>query len=301
MRIGLVVNELGIPLGTVLDRIREAAEAGFAGIWQGQRPGWDVLTMLAVAARTAPGLELGTAIVPGPPRHPLVMAAQALTVQAAAGNRLTLGLGISHRHVIESQFGLPYDRPALRMREYLTALLPLLRGETVAYEGETLTVNGSIEAPGAEPPSVMIAALGPAMLRVAGELTDGTITVWATPAALDRHIVPAIGKAAAVAGRPSPRVASSTPIAVTNDPDARRAWVAENFHMAGSLPAYRAIMDRGNAAGPEDTVIVGDETAVGRQIQRLADAGATDLIAVPFGPEEEQARTVAFLAAYARD
>ncbi|MEU5882341.1 TIGR03564 family F420-dependent LLM class oxidoreductase [Spirillospora sp. NPDC047279] len=298
MRIGLFLNELGVPLDAVVDEARQAAEEGFAGAWMGQRPGWDALTSLAVAGRTVPGIELGTAVVPTIPRHPLALAAQALTVQSATGNRLTLGLGVSHRHVIEGQFGLSFERPALRMREYLTALAPLLRGETVDYEGETLTAAGDVVAPGAEPPSVLVAALAPAMLRVAGELADGTIVLWSGPEVIEGHIVPKITKAAA--GRPAPRVVTASFVGVTDDADARRAWVADTFGMAGEMPAYRAIMDRGNAAGPQDTVIVGDETAVEREIGRLADAGATDLVAMPFGPEEEQKRTRELLAALAR-
>jgi len=301
MRIGLFINELGIPFETVVDEIRDAAEQGFAGVWQAGRPGWDPLTTLAVAGRTAPGIELGTAIVPSLPRHPLALAAQALTVQAATGNRLTLGLGVSHRHIIEGQFGMPFDRPALRMREYLTALHPLLNGENVAFEGETLRAEGAVVAPGAAAPSVLIAALGPAMLKVAGELTDGTILTWAGADVIEDHVVPTITKAAAAAGRPSPRVALSTFVSITNEPDARRDWVAENFGGAGEMPAYRAIMDRGNAAGPEDTLILGDEKTVERELARIADAGATDLIAVTIlGPEEEQARTNEFLADLAR-
>jgi F420-dependent oxidoreductase-like protein len=301
MRIGLFVNELGVPFETVIDQTRAAAEQGFAGAWLAGRPGWDPLTTLAVAGRTTPGIELGTAIVPNLPRHPLALAAQALTVQAATGNRLTLGLGVSHRHIIEGQFGMPFDRPALRMREYLTALHPLLNGENTAYEGETLKAEGAVTAPGAEAPSVLIAALGPAMLRVAGELTDGTILAWAGAEVIEDHVVPAITKAAAAAGRPSPRVAVSTFVGITDEPDARRAWVAENFGVAAKIPAYRAIMDRGNVAGPEDTLILGDEKTVERELARIADAGATDLIALTMlGPEEEQRRTNAFLSELAR-
>ncbi|MFG2002996.1 TIGR03564 family F420-dependent LLM class oxidoreductase [Spirillospora sp. NPDC048911] len=302
MRIGLFANELGVPLNDVVAEVGQAAEAGFAGAWMGQRPGWDALTTLAVAGRTAPGIELGTAIVPTYPRHPLALAAQALTVQAATGNRLTLGLGVSHRPIIEGQLGLPFDRPLRHLREYLSALAPLLRGESVAYEGETLKAAGAVQAPGAEPPSVLISALGPAMLRLAGELTDGTVTVWTGPAVLDAHIVPTITKAAAAAGRPDPRVVTCTFVGVTADPDGRRGWVAENFGHAATLPSYRAIMERGNAAGPADTVIVGDEATVEREIARLAEAGATDLVAMPLpgGPPGEVRHTTEFLAALAR-
>ncbi|MEV0223126.1 TIGR03564 family F420-dependent LLM class oxidoreductase [Streptomyces sp. NPDC050704] len=292
MRIGLLVDEMGPSLDTVVDQARAAATAGFSGVWLGQRTGRDALTALAVTGRQAPGIELGTTAVPTYPRHPLTLAAQALTVQEAVGNRLTLGLGVSHRHIVEGQYGYSFDRPARHLREYLSALVPLLRGESVSYQGETLKAVGAVDIPATAPPSVLVAALGPAMLRVAGELADGTITLWATPAGLTDHVVPTITRAA---GRGEPRVVASTFVCVTSDEDDRRAWVAEHFGMAGQIPSYRTMLDRSHAAGPQDTVIVGDETGVERQIRQLFDAGATDLIAMLLGPEDEQARTTELL------
>jgi F420-dependent oxidoreductase-like protein len=190
-----------------------------------------------------------------------------------------------------------FDRPARHLREYLSALVPLLRGESVTYQGETLKAVGAVDVAAATPPSVLVGALGPAMLRVAGELADGTITTWATASALAEHIVPTITKAA---GRRTPRVIASTVVCVTSHEDDHRAWVTENFGMVGQLPVYRAMLDRGHAAGPQDTVVIGDETVVERQIRRLFDAGATELVAVLLGSEEEQARTTALLADLAR-
>ncbi|MFI7450067.1 TIGR03564 family F420-dependent LLM class oxidoreductase [Nonomuraea sp. NPDC049714] len=293
MRIGLVVDEMGPSLETVIDQSQAAAEAGFAGVWLAQRTGRDALTTLAVAGRQVPGIELGTAVVPTYPRHPLALAAQALTVQEAVGNRLTLGVGVSHQFIIEDQYGYSFDRPARHLREYLSALAPLLRGESVSYQGETLKAVGAVDVAAATPPSVLVGALGPAMLRVAGELADGTITTWATAASLADHVVPAITKAA---GGRTPRVVASTIVCVTSDEDERRAWVAENFGMVGQVPVYRAMLDRGHAAGPEDTVVIGDEAGVERQLRRLFDAGATELVVVLLGSDEEQARTTALLA-----
>ncbi len=292
MRIGVFVDEMGPSLETVIDQSQAAAEAGFAGVWLGQRTGRDALTTLALAGRQTPGIELGTAVVPTYPRHPLALAAQALTVQEAVGGRLTLGLGVSHQYIIEGQYGYSFDRPARHLREYLSALVPLLRGESVTYQGETLKAVGAVDVAAATPPSVLVGALGPAMLRVAGELADGTITTWATPSALAEHIVPTITKAA---GRRTPRVIASTVVCVTSHEDDRRAWVTENFGMVGQLPIYRAMLDRGHATGPQDTVVIGDEAVVERQIRQLFDAGATELVVVLLGSEEEQARTTALL------
>ncbi|GAA1682096.1 TIGR03564 family F420-dependent LLM class oxidoreductase [Nonomuraea maheshkhaliensis] len=292
MRIGVFVDEMGPSLEAVADQVQGAAKAGFAGAWVGQRTGRDALTTLAVAGSRTPGIELGTAVVPTYPRHPLALAAQALTVQEAVGGRLSLGVGVSHRHIVEDQYGYSFDRPARHLREYLSVLVPLLRGESVSYGGETLKAVGAVDVAAAAP-SVLVGALGPAMLRVAGELADGTITTWATASALADHIVPEITKAA---GGRTPRVVAGTVVCVTSREDERRAWVAENFGMVGQLPIYRAMLDRGHAAGPQDTVVIGDETAVERGLRRLFDAGATELVALPLGSEEEQARTTALLA-----
>ncbi|GAA3115998.1 TIGR03564 family F420-dependent LLM class oxidoreductase [Nonomuraea salmonea] len=293
MRIGLFVDEKGPSLDVIVDQSRAAATAGFAGVWLGQRDGRDALTTLAVAGRQVSGIEFGTAVVPSYPRHPLTLAAQALTVQEAVGGRLSLGLGVSHRHIIEEQYGLSFDRPVRHLREYLSALVPLLKGETVTYKGETLQAAGAVDIAAAAPPSVLVGALGPAMLRVAGELADGTITTWANAAALADHIVPAITRAA---GRRTPRVVVSTVVCVTSHEDDRRQWVAENFGMVGQLPSYRAVLDRGRAAGPQDTVVIGDEIVVERQIDRLFDAGATELVVMLLGSADEQARSTALLA-----
>ncbi|WP_158886368.1 TIGR03564 family F420-dependent LLM class oxidoreductase [Amycolatopsis anabasis] len=293
MRIGLFLNELGAPVDAMVDQAREAAETGFTAAWAGQRTGWDVLSALAVVGREVPGIDLGTAVLPTYPRHPLALAAQALTVQSAIGNRLTLGLGVAHRHIVEGQLGLSFDRPARHLREYLSVLGPLLRGETVSRQGETLTAVGSIEAPGARPPSLLVGALGPAMLRVAGELADGTVTVWAGPRTIAEYIVPALTRAAGP--RTNPRVVANVLVCVTGDEPARRAEIADQFGAAAEIPYYRAILDREGHTGIADTALIGDETAVVREIRRLADAGATELIAIPVGTEAEQTRTRQFL------
>lgn len=296
MHIGLVVNEGGASLAEVVDQTRDAAVAGFQGVWMSQLTGRDALTTLALAGREVPGIELGTAVVPTYPRHPLALAAQALSVQEAVDGRLVLGLGVSHQPVVEEQYGYSFDRPARHLRGYLSALMPLLHGETVAYRDENLTAAGVVQVPTDRPPSVLIGALGPAMLRVAGELADGTVTTWATARAVADHVVPNITKAA---GQRTPRVVVSVPVCVTAHEERWRAWAAENFAPVGELPSYRAILDRGGAAGPADALVLGDESHVERQLRRLFDAGATDVAAMPLGSAEEQARTIGLLSALA--
>ena len=295
MDIGVAVGDLRGPTGPAQleEQVRDAAGLGFTTAWTSQALGWDALTALAVAGRV-PGIGLGTAVLPVPQRHPLVLAGQALSTQAAVGGRLVLGIGAGIGAMVGPMFGVPHDRPALRMREYLTVLRALLRGEPVDHHGPTLTAVGAVDVPGAAAPPVLLAALGPAMLRVAGELADGTVTWMTGPRTLHEHVVPRLTRAAT--GRPSPRVVAGLPVCVTTDAAGVRARIAAQFAMAGQVPEYRAVLDREGVAGPGDVAVVGDEDAVLAQVHRLRDAGTTEFLAAPFGTPEEQRRTLRVLA-----
>jgi F420-dependent oxidoreductase-like protein len=302
MEIGVAVGDLRGPadLSEICGQGQAAARAGFRTVWSAQAFGWDALTMLAALGSEVPGIELGTSVVPTPQRHPLALASHALTVQAVTGNRLTLGIGSGIGAMVEGMFGLPRDRPALRMREYLSVLIPLLHGEDVSHHGATITAVGAVHVPGAQPPPVLVAALGTAMLRAAGELADGAVTWMAGPRTLGDHIVPRVIAAAEAAGRPAPRVVAGLVVCVTADEAAVRARVGDQFGLAGQVPEYRAVLDREGAAGPQDVVLAGDENAVARGVLRLADAGVTDFVAAPFGTREEQNRTADFVAGLRR-
>jgi F420-dependent oxidoreductase-like protein len=297
MRIGIAVGDLRgqATLEEVIGQVRTAAGAGLRTAWSSQAFGWDALTTLALAGTQVAGIELGTAVLPVPQRHPLVLASHALTVQAATGGRLTLGIGAGVAMMTGAMFGLPGDRPVRRMREYLPVLRALLHGESVAHEGETLTAAGAVGLPG-PPPPVLLAALGPAMLRAAGELADGAVTWMTGPRTLADHIVPSVTRAAEAAGRTRPRVVAGLLVCVTSDEAGVRDRVAERFALAGQVPEYRATLDREGAAGPQDVAIVGDEDTVARRLRRLAEAGVTDFLAAPFGDPGEQSRTVGVLA-----
>lgn len=292
MKIGLCVDERGRTWGELLGDVRTAVADGFGSFWLGQHDSWDALTALAVLGAEAPGIRLGTAIVPTYPRHPMALAAQALTVQGVTGGRLDLGIGPSHRVIVEDQFGYSFSKPAGHVREYLSALRPLLRGESVDRRGATLRATGHVDVPGAPPPGLLVSALGPVMLRIAGELADGTIALWAGPRALDEHIVPTIS-----AVTEKPRVVTMVSACVTSDVDGVRARFAEQLSVAGQLPAYRAMLDRQGLAGPEEVAVLGGEAVVERSLRRFVAAGATELVAVPFGTAAEQARTREVLAA----
>ena len=301
MRIGIGVGDMagrGSRLADQVEQIRALASRGVPSVWLAQLFGLDALTAIAVAGSQVPGIELGTAVVPTYPRHPTALASQALTTQAAVGGRLTLGVGLSHRSVIEDMFGLDYSKPARHMREYLSVLGPLLRGERVSFAGETMRVNARIIVPGAAPPSLLVAALGPVMLRIAGELADGTVTWMTGPATLADHTVPVLTKATAAAGRPAPRVVAGLPVCLTTDPAAARERAGTQFSIYGQLPNYRAMLDREGAQGPADVAIVGDERAVRAGIARLEGAGVTDLLAEPFGSPEQVADTIGLLVSH---
>lgn len=300
MRVGVWIDDDGVSVAAVAERARAAAAAGYETVWLGERSGWEPLTLLTAIGPAVPDVRLGSSVVRTHPRHPLALAAQAVTAQAAVGGRLVLGVGPSHAPIVEGQYGLAYDRPARHTREYLTALRPLLRGEPVAYSGDLLTVNGQVTAAGAGPPPVLLAALGPAMLRVAGALADGVVTTWAGPRSIGGHVVPALSAAAAAAGRDRPAVVAGVCVAVTDDPDGARDWVQRHFGMAGDLPSYRAQLDREGVRTPAETVVAGDEAAVHRAFRALADAGVDELQVLPVGPERDRVRTLEVAASLAR-
>jgi len=301
MRIGTSQDEPAGPeaLSRLRDQLQRAADDGFASAWISNIFGLDALTALAVAGSQVPGIELGTAVVPTYPRHPAVLAQQALTAATALGGRLTLGIGLSHKIVIEDMYGYSFDRPARHMREYLSILLPLLNGEQASFQGETMRAQIGLSTPRPRRVPVLLAALAPQMLRLAGQRADGTVLWMTGPATIRDYIVPTISEAAAAAGRPSPRVVCLLPVCVTDDPDGARVRANRVLAIYGQLPSYRAMLDREGAAQPGDVVLTGDEDAVAAQIRALDEAGVTDFVAVEYSRGEDQVRTRALLKSLA--
>ncbi len=292
MRIGIFGGVAGNgSIDQIVGAAREVADEGFPSYWLPQVFGPDALTTLAVVGREVPGIELGTAVIPTYPRHPVMLGAQALTTQAISGGRLVLGIGLSHQLVIEGMFGYSFDKPLRHMREYLEILLPIVHTGAASFDGETLSGHAGIAVTGSSPCPVLVAALGPKMLELAGRVADGTITWMTGPATLESHVVPTITAAAEAEGRPAPRVVCGLPICVTDDVPAARERAARNFSIYGTLPSYRAMLDREGADGPADVAIVGSEEEVRAQIARLAEVGTTDFMANEFGSKDEQART----------
>jgi F420-dependent oxidoreductase-like protein len=311
MRIGLMV---GADKGRYRHKVAqlvadaEAAEgAGFASVWVPQVPGdFDALTAITLMGRATRRIELGTAVLPIQTRHPIAMAQAALSNQAVCEGRFTLGLGASHHWLIEDMLGLSYERPAQQMRSYLEVLDAALRGPgTVDVENDGYRVHSPIDVTDLVPNPVLLAALGPVMLRLAGEQTQGTILWMADERAISEHVVPRITKAAAEAGRPAPRIVAAIPVAVcSNDEvDEARAWTNRVFGQAGFSPNYQRLLARGDAANEGDLLATGDERAVIARLRAFRDAGVTDLAArvVPLGTDrasrlESRQRTLALLS-----
>lgn len=285
-------------IDAAVGRFAGLQDEGFRRVWLGQLPYEpDLLTVLAVVLREVDRIQVGTGVLPIQNQHPMLLAQRALTVNLIAGGRLTLGLGLTHRAITEGMWGIPWDKPVRRMREYLDGLQPLLAGESANAVGETVTTRGTLRIP-APAPDVYLAALGPQLLRLAGRRTAGTVT-WMTGAkTLAGHVGPTLRAAAAEAGRPAGavRVVAALPVGVTDDAAGLRKVAAEQFVMYGQLPSYRAMLDREGFAGPEDVAIIGDEAEVTERINELRDAGVDEFVGAVFDPSPEgRARTRALL------
>jgi 5,10-methylenetetrahydromethanopterin reductase len=275
----------------IVDDVVHAEADGFGSAWSVHfSRGVDTLDILAVAGTQTSRIELGVGIVPTYPRHPLALAQQAATTQAFSGGRLTLGVGVSHRPVIEDLHGLAYTRPAAHMRDYLSVLVPLLRDGTVRYRGEFYQVDGGFLVPGTSPVSVLVGALSPLMTQAAGELADGVVTWLAGPRSLGEHIVPQLN--AAAAGRPAPRVVAALPVAVCADTGLARGTADEIFARYAGLDNYRRLLDREGASSPGTVAVVGTEAEIEQQVKGLADLGVTEMwpIVFPVGADAADSR-----------
>jgi 5,10-methylenetetrahydromethanopterin reductase len=291
MRISLIsgLNNAS-PIDSCIRDLTQVRDEGFARLWMTQMPfDVDLLTVLAVALREVPDVEVASGVLPIQNQHPTLLAQRALTLNIIGGGRFTLGIGVSHRAVTEGMWGISWDRSVKRLTEYLDGLLPLLANEQANAPGELVTTRGALQIPHAPTPQVYVAALGPQMLRVAGRRTDGTITWMTGPKTLREHIGPTLRDAAADAGRPdgSVAVAAALPVSVTDDVDKARSLAAEQFAMYGHLPSYRAMLDREGYAGPEDAALIGDESTVWQHLDELRNSGVDEFVCIPFDRSPE--------------
>lgn len=292
MRIGMVMGTSGPgqTLDDLIDSAKQAEAAGLDDLWMANIFSFDAIAALGLIGREVPRIGLGTAVTPTYPRHPTALAQQAMTTAAAAPGRFRLGIGLSHRLVIEDMFGFSYAKPAQHMREYLSVLMPLVRGEPTNFDGEQYQVHSvKLEIPGSEDMPVLVAALGPLMLKIARELADGTITWMVGQKTLAGHIAPSIG-----AGK---TIVAGVPMVLTTNVDQAKAKIDEQLAIYGQLPSYRAMLDREGASTPSDVALVGDENALRSGMERYRDAGVTHFNAA-ITPTEPGAfeRTLEFLS-----
>ena len=298
MRIGLMIGPERGRYRSKVDRLRSdarwAEEAGFASVWIPQIPDeFDALTAATLAGAETSRIEIGTAVVPVQPRHPIALAQQALSVQAVCEGRLALGLGVSHHWIVDEMLGLPYEKPAATMRAHLDVLDAALRGPgPVDVENDLFRVHNPLDVTDVAPTPVLLAALGPVMLRLAGERTDGTILWMADERAIGTHVVPRLTAAAEAAGRPAPRVVAGVPVCLCRDGEVDAAVERTNRILAEAevSPNYQRLLDQGDARTVGDLLAAGGEAAVEKRLRAFADAGVTDLSVrvVPIGDGRDE-------------
>ncbi len=256
---------------TVDDGVANAERARAAGLhryWNPQISATDPMVVLGIVGREVPDILLGTSVVAMQTTFAQNLAAQARTINQASGGRFTLGLGASHQPAMEMQFGVPWTKPFTHMTEYLDALLPLLTEQQVSTTGDFVTHHCGLDVPGPNP-DVMLAALGPRMLRLAGERTSGTITWMTGPKTIESHIRPGIG--------PDAEIAAGVPVWITDDPEGARQRGGEGLAIYGQLPSYRAMLDREGMDGPGDMILAGDPDTVRVGLEAYRDAGASEI------------------------
>ncbi|MCB0954438.1 MAG: TIGR03564 family F420-dependent LLM class oxidoreductase [Microthrixaceae bacterium] len=304
MRIGINGSSL-IAIGSSADAVAahagEADRDGFATYWVAQLIWPDALTLIAAVGSSTESIRFGTAVVPTWPRHPLMLAAQALTTSHVVGGRLTLGIGLAHKVMVEEVYRVPFTTPAKHMREYLDVLLPAMESRSADTDGDIWSAN--LEsfgvAEGTTAPSVMLAAMGPRMLELAGSRTDGTILWLSGPRAVESEIAPTLRSAAESAGRSAPQIVASVPVCVTDKPDEVREVVAGVLANYNELPSYRRMMDIEGVDGPANVSLIGTGSEVLAGLERYASAGVTEFSALEFTTNDaEAADTRALLREY---
>jgi F420-dependent oxidoreductase-like protein len=298
MRIGVMVGPERGRYATKVERMqadaRWAEEAGLASVWVPQIPDdFDALTAAALIGTVTARVEIGTAVVPVQPRHPIALATQALSAQAVCRGRLALGLGVSHHWVIEDMLGLRYERPVATMRAHLDVLDRALAGPgPVDVENDRFRVHNPLDITDVGPTPVLLAALGPVMLRLAGERTDGTILWMADERAIGDHVAPTISRAAESAGRAAPRIVAGVPVCLCRDDEVGEAVARTNrvLSEAEMSPNYQKLLEHGDARQVGDILAAGSEATVEKRLRAFADAGATDVSVrvVPIGATREE-------------
>ncbi len=283
MRIGIMVGpetrRYAAKVDQMVDDAKAADDAGFATAWVPQLPqDFDAMTAVALMGRETSRIELGTAVVPLQSRHPIALGQQALSVQAVCGGRFSIGVGPSHHWIVDDMLGLPYEKPAKLVEDYLDVFDAMFSGPSpVDVENERFRIHNPLDITDLPVP-VLLAALGPVMLRIAGERADGTVLWMADEKAIAEHVVPRITKAAAAAGRPAPRVVAGVAVCLcaSGEVDAAIERANEALGHAEYSPNYQRLLEQGDAADVGDMAAIGTEADIERRLRSYADAGTTD-------------------------
>ena len=284
--VGLIVN--GTNAAAAIKTIAAAETAGVKQIWMTNTPWFpDVMTTLAAAAIKTSIVRLGTAIIPTYPRHPVVLAQEVLALHDIAPGRLRLGIGPSHRAIVEDIYGLPHTTPLAHLREYVKVLHSILWDGKVDHHGEFFNVV--VEFPRTAQIPVLISTLGKKAFQLAGEIADGAIS-WMCPVPYLLHTgIPLLRKAATANGRsnPPPLVAHVV-VALSQDRDSVMVAGHKMFDMYAKLPFYvKMFADAGfpltsdnkvNDDLVNNMIISGNEDTMATSFTKLLAAGFDELI-----------------------
>jgi F420-dependent oxidoreductase-like protein len=298
MRIGLMIGPERGRYATKVERMRTdaiwAEDAGLSSVWTPQIPDeFDALTAATVMGSATSRIEIGTAVVPIQTRHPVALVQQTLSTQAVLAGRLVLGLGVSHHWIVDEMLGLSYEHPLADMRAVLDVLDQMPAGAgRLDVENGRYRIHNPIDITDVAPTPVLLAALGPKMLRLAGERADGTILWLADERAIGSYVAPTISAAAATAGRPAPRIVAGVPVCLCGDDEIETAVARANrvLSEAEISPNYQRLLDHGDAAEVGDILAAGSESTVEKRLRAFADAGVTDLSVrvVPIGADRDE-------------
>lgn len=301
MDISLLVGRGGEPVKDLTGFAATAAEHGLRGVWYGQHLRYDSPTLATMAASRTEGVLVGAGIVPAYPRHPIALAAQALTVDIATGHRFRLGVGASHRPTVEGVYGLEYTSPAQFLEEYLTIVRELLTTRRSSFEGRFFAVDAQLDIPEAGIVPLYTGSLGPRTLELCGRMADGNITYLAGPRTVAEHVIPCLNRGADAEGRARPAVVAAVPVMVTDDPAAARPHLDSYLGFHTAIDVYQAVIAREQVRHPADIAIVGDHATVRAGIDRFRDSGVDEFAAAPFGTADDMLRTCEMLGQLAAE
>ncbi len=294
-------------------RAQAADRLGFESVWITQLPdARDAALVLAAYAMNTKRVKLGTGVLPIYTRHPTAMVQMAATLDELSGGRFILGMGISHKVTVEAMWGLKLDSPVDAMREYMTIVRTSLREGGCSFDGAHFTARWSYSGPRRADLPIMISALNPRMLDLAGELADGVVLWMCSPAYIRDHVVPAIRAGREKAGKPLEgfEIVSPVPLCLTSDRKAALDVFRQTVMRYASLPYYRKMMDASgfkaelDAGEVPEAMIdqlagIGDERNIREAIERYRAAGVTLPGAGPFAGHQGAAGFEATLEAAA--